>query len=178
MSSDTLNKEDYLDMVRKLSEEQYDQIDDLESSDMDVFAPSDIESQVAAKKERMLQLMNQATIDLTKVKKNQLAGSLFKHNNIRVFDFTIRITKYYGEPGQTGANLNVDITLYHERHKTELSGAPCRMTETLDIGKDSRFVGRPWLRYFVGCHGKNIPADALIDIIRWMQVISKLPAFL
>lgn len=182
MSSIDLTEEEYLRLVRRFTGEQYDQLDDYESDDsFDPFAKSDLElltEQAAARKERMFQSMNQGTIDLTKVKRDKLLSSLFKHNNIKVYDFTIRIIKYHGEPNKTGANLNVDITLYHERTKTQLSGAPCRMIETFNIEKDSRFSACSWLKQFSGCHGKNLTPDILVDVIRWMQVAKKLPAFL
>lgn len=179
MGSNIFTEEEYLELVRRLSDGQYDQLDDSDlDSPFDPFAQSDLEEHIAAKKARMLQSMNNGTIDLTKIKRDKILSSLFKHNTIKIYDFMIRITEYHGEPGKVGANLTVDITLYHDRKKTELSGAPCKITETFSIGKDSRFATRPWLSYFSGPHGRNIPSDVLVEIIRWMQVVKKLPAFL
>jgi hypothetical protein len=176
MSSDIFTEEEYLNLVRRLADEQYDQTDDFDPAE--AFTVSAVDDLVEARKQRMQHQLKNGTIDLTKVKKDKLLSSLFKHNTIKVYDFTIRISEYHGEPSKTGANLSVTVTLYHERHKTELSGAPCNIVETFNIGKDNRFSTRPWLSYFTGCHGKRIPPDVLVEIIRWMQVVKKLPAFL
>jgi hypothetical protein len=170
--SKTFTEEEYLDLVTRLAEQQYGSLDDIVVGDAE-WMPSE-----APIKEKMFRAKNEGTIDLTKIKKDQIKDLLFKHNNIKIYDFLIRITFYHGEPGKDGANLTVDVSLYNEIHKTPLSGAPCKMTVPFSITKDNRFTKRPWLSYFVNSHGKNIPADTLVEIIRWMQVVKKLPAFL
>jgi hypothetical protein len=173
MGNRTFTEQEYLELITKLADQQYDQLEEDTDLENIFWEPSEPEI-----KEKIVASQNNGTIDLTKIKKDKIKGLLFKHSHIKIYDFLIRITEYHGEPSKNGANLTVDVTLYHERHKTELSGAPCKMTVPFNICKDNRFTNKPWLSHFVDCHGKEIPTDVLIEIIRWMQVTSKLPAFL
>ena len=79
-----------------------------------------------------------------------------------------------------GYNL-LDITVYETRFKTN-TGLPCNLQLKVNIVKDNRFQGRPWQKYFAkgfsGDFGKNIPENVAVDIVRWLQAITKLPAFL
>lgn len=173
MGNRTFTEQEYLDLVTKLADQQYDQLE--EDTDLENIFWDPSEPKI---KEKIVASQNTGTLDLTKIKKDKIKELLFKHNHIKIYDFLIRITEYHGEPSKGGANLTVNITLYHERHKTELSGTPCKMTVPFSIDKDNRFQTRPWISYFVGPYGKEIPTDILIEIIRYMQVVSKLPAFL
>ncbi len=129
----------------------------------------------------MVRLRSDAITDLTNAKKGDLPDLIFKTTNLKIHNFTIKITNYNGEPDEKGATLNVSFTLYHEVKETPNLKAPCRMTYPCNVYKDSRFRNRPWLKFFdaaTGSHATNIPAGTLIDIVRWIQVVVKYPAFL
>lgn len=168
----SFSKEEYFDLVSKLTDEQYDTLDDF---------PNEINlisSEPPPKPKKELTIPN-GIVDLTTVKKDQIKDLIFKSNTIKVYDFTIRITLFHGESSpSTGSELTVDVHLYHNIYKTPLSGKPCSMTIPFNINKDGRFKGRPWLTYFQGPNGRNIPIDVLVEIVRWIQVVKKLPAFL
>lgn len=175
MKSNTLNEQEYLDLISRITGEQYDQLDDDEIEGLEDIAWTPANPEV---KEKLFRAGNTGSIDLTNTKKSQILDSLFKHNNIKVYDFLIRITKYHGEVGKVGATITVDIEVYDEIHKTPLSNIPCKMLVAFDIKNDNRFINRPWLSQFSWNNGKNIDPDTLVDIIRWMQVVKKLSAFL
>ena len=168
--SNNLTDEEYLDLVVKLADQQYDNSDHL---------PEQVEWTYSEPlvKEKMLRSKNDAIIDFSKFKKDKIKELLFVNTNIKVFDFLIRITLFHGTPDKNGAYFSLDATLYQEVHKTPLSGVPCNMTIPFDPYRDKRFATRSWLKNFTGCHGKNIPQENLIDIILFLQAIKNIPAF-
>jgi hypothetical protein len=169
------SKEEYLALVRQLTEDQYDELGDEDPQEIE-WIPA-----VPEIKEKIMKLRSDAVTDLTKLKKSQLMDSLFKTNNLKVHGFTIKIARYHGDPDQKGGELTVDFTLYHEVYETPNMKAPCRMTLPCNIHKDTRFLGRSWLKHFdaaTGSHATKVSTETLIDIVRWIQVAVKYPAFL
>lgn len=172
----TFTKQEYLELVSKLAEQQYDQLIDDDEEEYIEWSPSEPEI-----REKPVRVRSDATTDLTNAKKSALPDLIFKSTNLKVHNFTIKITTYHGEPDDKGATLNVGFTLYHEVNKTPNLGAPCKMTYACNVYKDDRFKNRPWLKFFdtaTGSHATDIPTETLIDIIRWIQVVVKYPAFL
>lgn len=172
----TFTKQEYLELVSKLTEQQYDQLAEEDEEEYIEWTPSEPEI-----KEKLVRIRSDAVTDLTNAKKKDLANLIFKSTNLKIHNFTIKITTYHGEPDEKGATLNVGFTLYHEVNETPNLHAPCRMTYPCNVYKDSRFKGRTWLKFFdvaTGSHATNIPTETLIDIIRWIQVVVKYPAFL
>lgn len=171
----TFTKQEYLELVMKLADQQYDELGDEEEDQIEWF-PSEPEI-----KEKLARIRSDAVTDLTNVKKGKLKDLLFKSTNLKVHNFTFKINQYHGEPDECGATLSVSFTLYHEVNRTPSMNALCKMTYPCNVYKDTRFSKRSWLQYFdlsTGSHGLNVPADTLIDIIRWIQVVVKYPAFL
>jgi hypothetical protein len=162
MNIHNFSKEEYLDLITNIADKQYSTLNDLDSQ----ITP-----------EYFHLLISNSVIDFSKVKSSQIKDTLFKGNNIKVYDFIIHINFFHGSPIKDGTNLTVDVSLFHEQHKTKLSGKPCKMMTPFNITKDDRFANRSWLFYFKGSHGKEIPIDILVEIIRWMQVVQKLAAF-
>ena len=76
-----------------------------------------------------------------------------------------------------GLPLSMDIKLSEEKTKTP-SGNPCKMNYPVLMDKDLRFSNRKWSSLFYNGIANNISIDLVVDIIRWLQVITKLPAFL
>lgn len=161
-------KQEYLELCQRLLDEQYSSDD--ESDDTSAIAWIPAESEI---KNKMTAVRNaQGFIDLTKMKKEKIKEAIQKCDNFRVHDFTIRINHYNDKSD------SFSITLYEDKTKTP-SGNPCKMTYPVLIEKDSRFNGRSWITYFKGSkYGGNIPTDTLIEIIRFLQIIKKLSAFI
>jgi hypothetical protein len=116
-------------------------------------------------------------IDLTKFKKDKIQEQLFKCTNLKVGKFTVIIKKYYGMPTEDKSNVTVDISIMELKLKT-ITGNPCKMDLTINISKDKRFKDCGFLQYFTGnSYGNNVPVIIVVDLIRWLQAITKLMAF-
>lgn len=173
MSMKSLSDQDYLDLIQKLVDQQYDDaIDDYNIDKME-WVPSEPEIK------RKLHKANTAgLIDLTTVRSDKLKEEILKCTNLKVGPFKVRIKRYNGVPSQQGMQMTVDMEVWEERTKTP-SGQPCRIDYPMIFVKDSRFKGRPWLKYFnQGNFGTNVPIDVAVEIVRWMQAVKKLSAFL
>jgi hypothetical protein len=171
MSSFT-NKE-YLDLLQRLVEQQYsDAVDDYDVESME-WIPSEPEI-----KQKIHQASSSGMIDLTNVKSSKIKEELLKCTNLRVGAFKIRIKRYNGVPSQKGAQMTVDMEIWETRTRTP-AGNPCNIDYPMKFAKDSRFSNRPWLKYFdQGNFAINVPIDTAVEIVRWMQGIHKLTAFL
>jgi hypothetical protein len=168
----SLSDQEYLELLQKLVDQQYDNaIDDYDVQKME-WVPA--EPEIIEK----IKVNHYGMIDLTNVKSSKIKEEIMKCANLKIGTFKIRITKYNGVPSQQGSQLCADIEVLEERTKTP-SGQPCRMDYRIDFHKDNRFTGRPWLKYFSsGGYADNIPIDTVVDVVRWMQAIKKLIAFL
>ena len=176
--STSLTTQQYLELVSKLAEEQYDLLSDEEIQNPE---PPHVYEFKEKMKKTLVPERSNAPTNLTNVKKADLLDTIFQTSTLKIHHFTIKITQYHSKPNEDGATLSVDFTLYHDVTETPNLKAPCRMTYPCNVYKDTRFKGRPWLKFFdvmTGSHATNIPTDTLIDIIRWIQVVVKLPAFL
>lgn len=171
MTSFTNN--DYLDLLQKLVDEQYDDvIDDYDAQNM-AWIPAEPEI-----KEKIKDVNHKGIIDLTHVKSDKIKEEIHKCGNVRVGSFKIIIRRYNGVPSQQGAQLCCDLKIVGHRSKT-MNGMPCNMDYDVDVTTDSRFTGQPWLSYFkVRGYANNVPIDTVVNIVRWLQGIHKLAAFL
>jgi hypothetical protein len=170
-------KEEYLALVMRLADEQYDELSD-DDIDLDKVEWIPAEAEI---KEKLTKVRSTAVTDLTNVKRAQIPDLLYKTTTIKVHNFTIKIGTFHGDIEGDEANLTVDLALYEEVYQTPNLKAPCRMTYPCNVFEQNRFKGRPWLKYFdkqTGAHGTRVPTAILIDIIRWIQVVVKYPAFL
>jgi hypothetical protein len=171
----SFTKDEFQRLVEELTAQQYgDEIDAPEEEEI-VWMPADPPA-----KDKIKLPSNSGVMDLTKVKKDQIKDALYKCTSLKVGNFTIKITKYHGYPDKNGKgqDLKMDLSFWHEVYKTP-SGAPCKMTYRFEIGKDSRFAGRPWLLYQFGTSGmKDVPADVVVEVIRWFQGVTRMTAFL
>lgn len=182
----TITKEEYLQLIEQYANDQYgDRYDTEEGAPYELGAfiqehwlPAESEA-----KEKMLVARNRnenGCIDLTTVKKDKLHDALYKYTNVKVSEFIIRIEEYHGKPGKTGktVNLTMDIAVWEEVYRTP-SGAPCKMTYRKNFHQDNRFDKRPWLNYFNNSgEAHNIPTETVVEVIRWMQALKRMTAFL
>jgi hypothetical protein len=163
--------QEYLQLIQEIVDKQYDDaIDDYDIEKME-WIPAEPEI-----KKKLESLNHHGMIDLTNVKSSKLKEEIKKCANLRVGAFKVMLTHVHPNPikGDVGYDLNIK----EERTKTP-SGMPCRVDYRMDILKDSRFKGRPWLKYFKGeGYACNVPIDTVVEMVRWMQAIKKLTAFL
>src|SRR5579871_6139835 len=96
----TFTKQEYLELVSKLAEQQYDQLSDDDEEEYIEWIPSEPEI-----KEKLVRLRSDAITDLTNAKKGDLPDLIFKTTNLKIHNFTIKITNYNGEPDEKGATL-------------------------------------------------------------------------
>ena len=168
----SLSDQDYLRLLQKLTDQQYDDaIDDYDINKME-WIPSEPEV-----KEK-IKASTWGMIDLTNVKSNKIREEIQKCTNLKVGPYKIRVSRYHGVPSQLGAQICLDLEVMEERTHTP-SGMPCRIDYRMDFTKDSRFKKCHWVKYFdtSGC-ANNIPLDTVVEIVRWMQISKKLSAFL
>ncbi|CAM6006090.1 unnamed protein product [Sphagnum balticum] len=165
-------------MLESLNEGQY-------GSDEENYVPDNYSEDawmpaVSPHKEKMFRTVRNGQLDITKYRKEQIKDAIYKVTNLIVGEFLIHITEYHGmkagnKPQES--KLNLDIILYRTKYKTE-TGQHCNMQFKLDPRTDNRFTGKPWLEMFAGSRADNIPVDTLVDIIRWLQALKRINAFL
>lgn len=167
----SLSDQDYIRLLQQLTEQQYDDaIDDYDINKME-WIPAEAEI-----KKKLESLNHHGMIDLTTVKSSKLKEEIKKCANLRVGTFKIMLTHIH--PNPINGDIGYDLHIKEECTKTP-SGMPCRIDYRADISKDSRFKGRPWLKYFKGeGYASNVPIDTVVEIVRWMQVVKKLSAFI
>jgi hypothetical protein len=177
-----VSKEEYLRLIEEYVNDQYGDNDGDETTlDVGAFEGGWIPADPPAK-ERMKNALGggSSCIDLTTAKKDKISDALYKYHNIKVGEFIIRIEEYHGRPGKTGktVNLTMDVSVWEEVYRTP-SGTPCKMTYRKNFHQDNKFDKRPWLNYFSNSgDAHNIPADTVVDVIRWMQALKRMTAFL
>jgi len=174
----SISKEEYLKLLEELTDQQYDSDED------EPLNPPD-EAWIWADppaKEKIRIHNHHGVVDVTKCRKDSIQEALYKCMNIKVGDFLIKIERYHGYPDKfgKGVDLTMDIEVWEKKYKTP-SGNPCNMDFRMDWSKDNRFFGRKWLQWFdngISSSAQNVPVDTVVDIIRWMQAIKKMGAFL
>ena len=167
----SFTNEEYLALCTKLLEEQYDEaLDDYNIEDME-WTPSETEVKVKREKAN-----SNGMIDLSEVKSNLIKPQLFKCTNFKVGFFKLRISHFNEKESDDKAVFSVEV--WEERHKTP-NGMPCKIDFPMVFAKDTRFKDRPWLKHFQGgSFAYQMPIDTLVEVIRWMQIVKKLSAFL
>src|SRR5208283_297708 len=169
-----MSKEEYLRLLQDYVDRQYDDaIDDYNIEEME-WIPAEPEIE-----KKTVKANTNGTIDLTDVKSDKIREELFKCTNLRVGKFKIRINRYQGLPTPDGSQVAMNLEVWEERSQTP-NGHPCKIDFPVVFHKDKRFIGKPWVaKYFNNrgiCH--NVPTDVVVEVVRWMQALKKLTAFL
>ena len=168
----SLTDQEYLELIQKFVDQQYDQVDDHNTEKME-WIPAEPEY-----KKKIHQANTAGMIDLTHVKSTKIKEELLKCTNLKVGNFKVRIKRYNGVPSHQGIQMTVDMEVWEERNQTP-SGRPCKIDFPMLFYKDNRFLGRPWVKYFnQGNFATNVPIDTAVEIVRWLQALKKLTAFL
>lgn len=167
----TFTKEEFLRLIERLNDAQYGD-EEIDYSDEEVWTSS------APKPKK--QPENNGTINLINLKREKIQEAIYKCTNLKIDNFTIRVTKYHGlaDKQGKGSNLFVDLAFFQEVFRTP-SGAPCKMTYKFDVLKDNRFTERPWLNHCgPGGVATKVPIETAVEIVRWFQGIIRMTAFL
>jgi hypothetical protein len=175
-----ISKEEYLKLIESAQIDEEDTMDDYSNIPESAWIPA--ESPAKDQMNRARAANSHGVIDVLKYKKEQIKDALYKCINLQVGEFIIHVEEYHGRPNikKTAplAELTMDVSIMQERYQTP-SGAPCKMAYKMDFFRDNRFATRPWLTYF-NSNGAahNIPVDTVVDIVRWMQALRRMNAFL
>jgi len=155
-------KEEYIELLEYLTNHQYD-LEEPEKLEEKIDC-TPIEPRVKKKL-----LSNHNLIDLTMVRREKLKDLILDHKNIIVGPFKISIT--------CPRRQLTDTTVFSISIWEEEKGS--KIIRKVDVQSDDRFGKREWKKYFSKFKtGNNIPEDDLVDIVRWLQAIHKLTAFL
>jgi hypothetical protein len=168
-----ISKNDYLKLLQEYVDQQYDDaIDDYNIEEMEWMNEPEI-------KMKVIQANSNGTIDLTEVKADKIKDELFKCTNLKIGTFKIRINRYHGLPSNDGSLIVMNLEVWEEKKHTP-NGHPCKIDFPLIFHKDTRFIGRNWVtKYFdKKSVAYNVPVETVIEIVRWMQAVTKLSAFL
>lgn len=162
----TLTKEEYIALIAKLVDQQYGK--EIEQEDED-------RGQVSGSPEVPNRPNPNTIIDVTTYKRNDIEPALLKSANLKVDSFIIKIHHY------TTTNDGYEcysLRLYEESPHVYLN-RPCTKTTKIKPDQDNRFDSRTWANYFNGRDfATAMPHLELLDMIRWLQAIGKMGAFL
>ena len=171
MAPKSFTNQEYLELLQKLVDSQYDDaIEDYNIDDME-WIPS--EPEIIKKKKK--EVNHNVSIDLTNVKARFIEREVHRYGTLKVGDFKIIIFEFNEDPDGYQPSCNLKVVVHQSQ---TMNGFPCNMDTDLNITKDDRFQGRPWLKYFSYNRADGVPIDTVVEIVRWMQVIKKLTAFL
>lgn len=166
-----IDYEAFLDIAKKLTEEQYGEDNKYECF-QDVLDDEayTLSSPVVMEKQPIFNV--NGITDLTKVKSANLATEIKKAGNLQIGKFLIKIKRYAGQYEQAKNRTGfLDINIFEEKNKIH---------KKINVNKDSRFKDVPWSEHFKDevNAGNQIPFDTVVEIVRWLQVIDKLVAFI
>lgn len=114
-------------------------------------------------------------INIIKYNKAQIKDIILQYNNFKVGEFIIYIIKKQIYQGNV---LYLDILIYQEVNKNTF-GFPGVIQHEMDFFRDERFANCNWLYCFnYKGSAKNLSNYELITIIKHMQIIQNLNAFM
>lgn len=170
MTPKSFTDEEYLRLLQKLVDDQYDDaIDDYDIQEME-WIPSEPEFEPVKKKK---EVNRNGSVDLTDTKAKFIEREVLRCSNIKVGDFKIIISEFNEDADPLSCNLKIVV----HQSKT-MNGFPCNMDNDLNVRQDNRFSGRPWLELFQYNRADNVPIDTVVEIVRWLQAIKRMAAFL
>lgn len=162
---DKIDYEEFLKLAEKLTEEQYDE--EVGSNYQEVLD----KHEWFPKPEQKTKAINVGVEDLTNTKYEDIAAKIKGQENIKIGKFLIKIKRYHGSAEKyKNSETKLDITIMEEKEKIH---------RKVQIAKDTRFTEVPWISHFNGSvrDGLGLPAEVVVDIIRWLQVMDKMVIF-
>jgi hypothetical protein len=181
MIKSAITKEEYWNLIQSvLKEENYNDVSEKEKSES-------IE-ELFNIPEKLIKL----NIDATNIDQKIIKEKLPLCKSIIIGNFMIQILN------EDVKDIEYNICIYETITKTA-SGIPCKIQQRMNILKDNRFANCPYLKYFsknsksyinpmrsfstivcqpLRAEGTNIPENDLLCIIKWLKIVTKLPAFI
>lgn len=164
---DTIDYEAFLALAQKMTDEQYGEESEY-TSFHEVLEDFEYISEPITKT-----IDPSSSCDLTKVKRDKIKSALESTGNVVIGNFVLKIHRYQGSFDRAykeKAN-EFSISLYEKKSKIH---------NKVHINKDYRFKEAPWLFYFKDPvkGGTGIPTDTLVEIVRWLQAITKMGIFI
>ena len=129
------------------------------------------------RKERMVneKYSGRSYDDLIDASEEEIKEKIHTTGNIKIGQFLIKIKNYKKDTKTTTINM----AIYEERLNETYFGKNT-IAKRVNIVKDLRFETCDWLKYFINpiTSGINIPIETAAEIVRWLQGVVKLGAFL
>lgn len=165
--------QNYLELVTKLADEQYDSNDDFH----DIISKMEWMPAESEAKEKMLKSnASYGSIDLTNVHSSKIKEEILKNGNFKAGNFKISVKRFSGPPPEN--EIFAYLRIWEERNKTP-NGMPCKLDFAVNFAKDTRFCECSWVKHFgFGNSSDKIPLATIIEIARYLQFVSKYPAFI
>lgn len=166
-----MTKDEYLALVTKFVDEQYGkEIDPIE--DHPTF------DTIKHGKDRIV-LNSNTVINATNFKKEEIKDAILRAANLRVDNFLIKVIKHnYNSEDENGIPVSYNLSIFEESPYVYLNRPSKKITKIVP-SKDSRMDTRPWAQYFgTSDQASYMTLDSFLDMIRWLQAMSKLGAFL
>jgi len=124
-------------------------------------------------------------INATNIKKAELSKIINKYNRITIGEFMIYIKSIVNptdnpnivKEATTISEVSIYNIVIYENKRVTPSGMPCNIQVKLNIAKDNRFQNVKWNKGF-SQFGGSTTSNNLVNLIKWMQAITKIPAFL
>lgn len=160
-----MTEQEYIDLILKYSKDDLD-----EEPIVDSINYSRPQNNV---------VRNSGVVDLTKTNKDKIIQAIIKSSNIRIYEFLIKIDSRILIDVATKKSTNIyDIVIYEENGKNHF-GMPNKLLSKVNPTSDKRFEDREWTKHFNNGikKGMNIDLETMYDIIKWLQMIKKLSAF-
>ena len=167
--------EEYLRLIEKYADELYGS--ENPDVDYDDIIPDWEEQETYYEAKEKPRFDYDAACDLTTANEDKIRVRLHLVGNIMVGKFLLKANRYTAgamfdkvakkeDPGPF-----LTIAIYEQRKK---------LHDKVNLAKDVRFQGMPWIVYFKNpiASGKDIPFETVVEIVRWLQGISRLPSFL
>lgn len=174
MTKFNLTIAEYTKLIQDFYNDQYEDNDE-RTSEQDIIMGQRL-VEAAIKKQSFRSPPHNGTTDLTNIKSDKIKENLLLSQNFKVGKFLIKIKKW-----NTAYNLDdgVDISIYEDTKDQTASGKIFATLKKVDVIKDNRFKGRLWISQFDRFQsGNGITYSTLIDIVRWLQAMTKLTCFL
>lgn len=176
--SPNMTLDEFVKLTEQFADERYGTSITAENSDQFIYSSDSLLAEAEERKERMLanKLRAENTgYDLTEATMDNIKQQVHRAGGLKVGKFQIRIRNYR----QDKEGTKVDMDIYEDKIHVNNFGHRNKMPNKINVLKDMRFEGRPWLSYFKNSvlGGKDIPIDAAAIIVRWVQALNRMQAF-
>jgi hypothetical protein len=116
--------------------------------------------------------------NITDVKKDQLRDYIQKYRYFTIGNFSIRINSLTDEKFSVSRfGKRASVAIYENINNKKIL-ENYRTLHKVNPNTDDRFVNCEWIGNFHNSNGYNINTETMVEILRWLQCVSKLRVFL